>query len=76
MKASEALKLKERLYEDLKDPAYASAYINEAIGDSDEDDEAAKEETARRRDKQIPRRREWILLGIPRSSFSELEMWN
>ena len=36
MVASRALKLKEQLYEDLKDPAYASAYINEAIGDGDE----------------------------------------
>jgi probable addiction module antidote protein len=36
MPASKALKLKEQLYEDLKDPAYASAYINEAMDDGDE----------------------------------------
>jgi probable addiction module antidote protein len=36
MAASRVLSIKERLYEDLKDPAYASAYINEAIGDGDE----------------------------------------
>ena len=36
MAASRALKLKQQLYEDLKDPAYASAYINEAIADGDE----------------------------------------
>ena len=33
---SRALNIKEDLYEDLKDPAYASAYINEAIQDGDE----------------------------------------
>ena len=36
MTASRALKVKAQLYEDLKDPAYASAYINEAIDDGDE----------------------------------------
>ena len=36
MAASRALLLKEQLYEDLRDPAYASAYINEAIGEGDE----------------------------------------
>ena len=36
MAASRALNLKDQLYEDLKDPAYASAYINEAILDGDE----------------------------------------
>ena len=36
MKASRALRIKERLYDDLRDPAYASAYINEAIDDGDE----------------------------------------
>ena len=36
MAASRALNIKEQLYEDLKDPAYASAYINEAILDGDE----------------------------------------
>jgi len=36
MPASKALKLKEQLYEDLKDPTYASAYINEAMVDGDE----------------------------------------
>ena len=36
MAASRALNLKKQLYEDLKDPAYASAYINEAILDGDE----------------------------------------
>ena len=30
------LNIKKQLYEDLKDPAYASAYINEAILDRDE----------------------------------------
>ncbi len=34
--ASRALNIKEQLYEDLKDPTYASAYINEAIIDGDE----------------------------------------
>ena len=36
MAASRALNIKDQLYEDLKDPAYASAYINEAILDGDE----------------------------------------
>ena len=36
MAASRALNLKKQLYEDLKDPVYASAYINEAILDGDE----------------------------------------
>ena len=36
MAASKALKLKDALYEDLKDPTYASAYINEAVEDDDE----------------------------------------
>ena len=36
MAASRELNIKEQLYEDLKDPAYASAYINEAILDGDE----------------------------------------
>ncbi len=30
------MKLKEQLYEDLRDAAYASFYINEAIADGDE----------------------------------------
>ena len=36
MVASRTLKIRKELYEDLKDPAYASAYINEAILDGDE----------------------------------------
>ena len=36
MAASRALLLTEQLYEDLRDPAYASADINEAIGEGDE----------------------------------------
>ena len=36
MAASKALNIKDQLYEDLKDPVYASAYINEAILDGDE----------------------------------------
>ena len=36
MATSRTLNIKEDLYEDLKDPAYASAYINEAILDGDE----------------------------------------
>ena len=36
MVASTALNIKDQLYEDLKDPAYVSAYINEAILDGDE----------------------------------------
>ena len=36
MATSRALSIKKDLYEDLKDPAYASAYINEAILDGDE----------------------------------------
>ena len=36
MAASRALNIKEQLYEDLKDPAYASAYINEAFLDGNE----------------------------------------
>ena len=34
--ANRALKIKQQLYKDLKDPVYASAYINEAILDEDE----------------------------------------
>ena len=30
------MRVKEQLYEDLRDPTYASAYINEAIADDDE----------------------------------------
>jgi len=44
--------------------------LGDAIGD------AAEAEPARRRDKQITRRRRLILLGIPRAAFSELEMWS
>ena len=36
MAASKTLDIKDQLYEDLKDPAYASAYINEAMLDGDE----------------------------------------
>ena len=36
MAASRALSIKKQLYEDLKDPVYAAAYINEAILDADE----------------------------------------
>ena len=36
MAASRALKIKDQLYEDLKDPTYASAYINEALLEGDE----------------------------------------
>ena len=36
MAASRALNIKDQLYGDLKDPTYASAYINEAILDGDE----------------------------------------
>jgi probable addiction module antidote protein len=36
MAASKALKIKRDLYEDLKDPVCASAYINEAILDGNE----------------------------------------
>ena len=36
MAASRALDIKGHLYEDLKNPAYASAYINEAFLDGDE----------------------------------------
>ena len=36
MAASRALNIKDQLYEDLKDPAYASAYINEAFLEGDE----------------------------------------
>ena len=36
MAASRALKIKDQLYEDLKDPKYASAYINEAFLEGDE----------------------------------------
>lgn len=36
MATSRALNIKKDLYEDLRDPAYASAYINEAILDGDE----------------------------------------
>jgi probable addiction module antidote protein len=36
MAAGRALNIKDQLYEDLKDPAYASEYINEAILDGDE----------------------------------------
>ena len=33
---SRALKVKDELYEDLKDPAYAAAYLNEALLEGDE----------------------------------------
>ena len=36
MPASRALNIRKDLYEDLKDPAYASAYINEAMEEGDE----------------------------------------
>ncbi|TDJ35691.1 MAG: putative addiction module antidote protein [Gammaproteobacteria bacterium] len=36
MVASRALRIKDQLYEDLKDPTYAAAYINEAFLDGDE----------------------------------------
>ncbi len=36
MPASKAMNMKNQLYEDLRDPASASAYINEAILDGDE----------------------------------------
>jgi probable addiction module antidote protein len=36
MGASRALNIKDQLYEDLKDPASASAYINEAFLEGDE----------------------------------------
>lgn len=36
MPTSKTLNIKKSLYEDLKDPAYASAYINEAMLDGDE----------------------------------------
>ena len=36
MAASKALNIKDQLYEDLKDPAYAAAYINEAFLEGDE----------------------------------------
>ena len=36
MAAGRALKIKEQLYEDLRDTAYASSYINEALADGDE----------------------------------------
>lgn len=36
MGASRALNIKDQLYEDLKDPVYASAYINEAFLEGDE----------------------------------------
>jgi probable addiction module antidote protein len=36
MAASKLLDVKKDLYEDLKDPAYASAYLNEAMLDGDE----------------------------------------
>ena len=36
MATSRTLNIKKDLYEDLKDPVYASAYINEAILDGDE----------------------------------------
>jgi len=36
MATSKPLDVKKDLYEDLKDPAYASAYIDEAIQDGDE----------------------------------------
>ena len=36
MAASRVLNIKSQLYEDLKDPAYASAYINEAFLEGDE----------------------------------------
>lgn len=36
MATSKALNIKKSLYEDLKHPAYASAYLNEAMEDGDE----------------------------------------
>lgn len=36
MATSKTLNIKDQLYDDLKDPTYASAYINEAILDGDE----------------------------------------
>ena len=36
MPASSAIDIRKDLYEDLKDPAYASAYINEAMEEDDE----------------------------------------
>ena len=36
MATSRAVNIKDDLYEDLKDPAYASAYLNEALCDGDE----------------------------------------
>ena len=36
MPASVPSKIRERLYEKLKDPAYASAYVNEALLEGDE----------------------------------------
>lgn len=36
MPTSRALNIKNDLYEDLKDPAYASAYLNEALREGDE----------------------------------------
>lgn len=36
MVANRMLNIKDQLYEDLKDPAYASAYINEAFLEGDE----------------------------------------
>ena len=34
--AGRALNIKDQMYDDLNEPAYASAYINEAIMDGDE----------------------------------------
>ena len=36
MATSRALKVKDELYEDLKDPSYAAAYLNEALLEGDE----------------------------------------
>ncbi len=36
MATSRALKIKDELYEDLRDPAYAAAYLNEALLEGDE----------------------------------------
>jgi len=36
IKAAEPWKLKEELYEDLRDPSYAAAYVNEALLEGDE----------------------------------------
>ena len=36
MKAAASWNMKEKLYEDLRDPAYGAAYINEALLEGDE----------------------------------------